>query len=667
MRPARFAVSALLCALVLPVLPAHAGWVPAVELLPSDIAAGTLSVAAGPDGTAVAAWVRAGQIEAALKPAGAPFGSPVGLGPAAGGRPSTAVADDGQALVAWTDGDDVRAALRSAGAPGFSGATVAEDATGATDAAAGFTLAGRALIAFTSPAERGLVTHPAGGAWSPAWTTAGPTSYSDVEVAPTAGADGAWTAWADKVGAQQRVSVRRWTAATGPETTGEVAGIPADSMLPPFLTSYSAGTLRMASGDGTDLTWVETRSELFPVPSSQTTLRGASATGASFGTPAALASGSNNVSFGSSFGLIGGPVVPLTGGGALSLWASSSTFTPTPTQNRIDAASRAAGATGFGAPAGFAGPTTDGFGDVAGAALPAGRVLVVRPRAGALDASVRTVGGTEESGSLVALAAPAAVVSATEAAGDGAGGAAAVWTAGPSSSLSAALFDETGPELGAISVPAAPVAGAAGGYTIAATDRWSGVGSIAWDFGDGTPAVTGPGPLHAYAAPGTYTITVTATDTAGNPRTATRQVAVAAAPPGGGADAAPALAGARLSPARIARPRSRSRTTKATGLSFRLSKAATVTATFTRAVRGWRSRSRCVAERPRTRTPRRCTRTVTAATLRLAGVAGDNRARLTARVGSRTLTPGTYRLTLVARDAAGRSSAPARLTLVVVR
>ena len=48
----------------------------------------------------------------------------------------------------------------------------------------------------------------------------------------------------------------------------------------------------------------------------------------------------------------------------------------------------------------------------------------------------------------------------------------------------------------------------------AAIDRWSGV-TVSWNFGDGNVA-TGLLSSHTYAAPGVYTVTVTATDGAAN-------------------------------------------------------------------------------------------------------------------------------------------------------
>ncbi len=50
----------------------------------------------------------------------------------------------------------------------------------------------------------------------------------------------------------------------------------------------------------------------------------------------------------------------------------------------------------------------------------------------------------------------------------------------------------------------------------------------AWDFGDGQPGTGGGAPSHAYAAPGTYTVTLTATDSNGASGIATQSIVVRA-------------------------------------------------------------------------------------------------------------------------------------------
>jgi PKD repeat protein len=95
-----------------------------------------------------------------------------------------------------------------------------------------------------------------------------------------------------------------------------------------------------------------------------------------------------------------------------------------------------------------------------------------------------------------------------------------------------ATYDVAPPILSDISVPTAATVGENASMSANAADRWSGA-SISWSFGDGS---TGAGATvsHAYTAAGNYTVSVTATDGAGNASSTTRTVQVAAPPTGGG-------------------------------------------------------------------------------------------------------------------------------------
>jgi PKD repeat protein len=84
--------------------------------------------------------------------------------------------------------------------------------------------------------------------------------------------------------------------------------------------------------------------------------------------------------------------------------------------------------------------------------------------------------------------------------------------------------------------PTASFAGPASGLAgTAVTFDGSGSGDpdgsivgYSWSFGDGTTSAAGPTTSHAYSAPGTYTVTLTVTDSGGLQSTASHQIAISA-------------------------------------------------------------------------------------------------------------------------------------------
>jgi PKD domain len=89
-------------------------------------------------------------------------------------------------------------------------------------------------------------------------------------------------------------------------------------------------------------------------------------------------------------------------------------------------------------------------------------------------------------------------------------------------------YDAAAPSLGAISVPAAGIAGSGVPMSATARDVWSSV-TPSWGFGDGSGG-SGDSVGHVYATPGPKTVTITATDAVGNITSQTREIAIAPAP-----------------------------------------------------------------------------------------------------------------------------------------
>jgi PKD repeat protein len=123
--------------------------------------------------------------------------------------------------------------------------------------------------------------------------------------------------------------------------------------------------------------------------------------------------------------------------------------------------------------------------------------------------------------------APADTATAGELAVDREGNALLSWRTGDR--IEAAAYDAGAPALGGLTLPDVQVeTGQTVTLSVSASDAWSAF-SFAWDLGDGATA-TGSSVTHAYAAPGAYPVTVTATDAVGNASSARGVVTVAQAP-----------------------------------------------------------------------------------------------------------------------------------------
>lgn len=89
--------------------------------------------------------------------------------------------------------------------------------------------------------------------------------------------------------------------------------------------------------------------------------------------------------------------------------------------------------------------------------------------------------------------------------------------------------DGAGPVLNDLDVPNTASVGTPVAMSVNPLDTWSDVASTTWDLGDGSTA-TGEAASATYDTPGTYTVTVTATDTLGKATAATREIVVVAPP-----------------------------------------------------------------------------------------------------------------------------------------
>jgi len=91
------------------------------------------------------------------------------------------------------------------------------------------------------------------------------------------------------------------------------------------------------------------------------------------------------------------------------------------------------------------------------------------------------------------------------------------------------FVDAAGPAISGLSVPQSATVGDTLAFSASPADRFSALGNTTWDFGDGTEA-TGTDTTHSYDTAGTYTLTVTSSDSLGFETTASSTVTVTAPP-----------------------------------------------------------------------------------------------------------------------------------------
>jgi hypothetical protein len=163
------------------------------------------------------------------------------------------------------------------------------------------------------------------------------------------------------------------------------------------------------------------------------------------------------------------------------------------------------------------------------AADPAGDAAAVwRTSSGTISAATRPAGAAFDAATTISSAGTTGLHPrvAMTAAGD----AIATWAGSTTGRVAVAVDDTTPPVLSAVTVPPSVQAGTAASMSAMVADAWSPV-TLAWDLGDGT-TTAGDAVSHAYAAAATRTVTVTATDAAGNVASETRQIVVSPVPGG---------------------------------------------------------------------------------------------------------------------------------------
>jgi hypothetical protein len=242
--------------------------------------------------------------------------------------------------------------------------------------------------------------------------------------------------------------------------------------------------------------------------------------------------------------------------------------------------------------------------------------------------------------------------------------------------LRAAAYDGGPPILLGAAVPTTALVGHPVTFSAAFVDLWSGLGGgqPTWSFGDGSVAVAGSAATHTFGAPGSYTVTLDASDILGNATSSTYTLTVTK-PPAAGLSP-PTVTGFtqshRVWRAGNARARisagGQKKLPVGTVFAFSVDEQATVSLRFTHRVGGRLIGHKCVAPSRKNAKRKRCRRTVTVGVLSFTAHAGRNTIAFAGRIShSVKLQPGSYKVSLVATNAAGRKPSVPTLAFTVVR
>jgi PKD domain len=608
----------------------------------------TPHVATDRTGTVVAVWERNGAIRSAVKVPGGSLSPAQTIGTGTADKPALALDGHGNALVAYESKGGIHAVQRLAGGAWTDLGPVAAKGTLPS---VGFSGDGAAVVAWAEATElRASVRQPNGVFPLGSLVGTGGDPVDEVRVVTNPASPDVVLVWASSSGPALRVRSSR----------GQANGL-FDSPQPVEAVTYGNGVTgaRVASLDAAmspagavEAAWTD-----FSVDGA---LNRSIALKATSRLPGAAA-GWNPVRQldVASFGLSGGNeireahVAPLDGGGAVVAWQYGEVVGG---YSQAWSASRAPGATTYSSPAtvGTSGDLTTWIHDVDVRPLPGNGALALWSR-GNEDVRAALSQGTAPFGaqSLVPIGSIPSVRE-VELADDGIGDAAALVLR--QETLVVARYDGTGPELRDLVSPGSAMPGEPANFSAVAFDALTSASAASWDFGDGTTA-TGASVAHTYTVAGTYKVTVSSTDAAGNHSSRTSSIAVAPRPLAGGKP--PRITRFSITPRAFGiAPRATPAVARKRGASFLYTVSAPARVTI--------SLRRC-RPTPHGRAARgkRCTRLLAAGSLSRAARTGVNRLRFSGRIGRRALRAGSYRATIVARDAAGRRSAPRSLAFRV--
>lgn len=493
-----------------------AAWRPPVPV-PGPVApAGGLDVAAGPDGTVIAVWSKqtAGgkQVVASVRPPGGGFSTPAPLGSPGGDAPQVAIDGNGTATVVWEQrvGGTTLLTIEQSTRPAGGDFGLAAPLSSFSDESRWPVLAvnsrGDTVVAWTNRTLTERIQARARRAGEPDF---GPvqelsgTGSANAAFSPAVavGDDGSGlVAWEREGGILQAAP---WAAALNGfgskfVVTSGAAGSEYGYEPAVAVTPTGAGLIAYHGGDGGAGPAIRCKTRANGVISGALDI--ASLPTAS-GSPALVADRAGDV---------------------LATWDSGSSV--------MRAAYRPAGQ-GFEPPVTLSGNQAKGFSPPSAAFTPAGDAVVawVAGPDGAerVQARVKRHGGgfatlQDDFPTHVDVAAPTAFAD-----GEGNMGTLALDDGGSDpGSLELRPFDAAPPRPAGLSLPSGAVERAGATFAAKFVDTWS-PATLSWAFGDGTVGAGSP-VGHAFAAPGTYKLTVKATDAAGNAAAQSGMLAVRA-------------------------------------------------------------------------------------------------------------------------------------------
>ena len=663
-------------ALALPTAAYAAAWLTTTDTLSAPGSnASSQRVVVTPTKDVVVVWLQESEVHAAVRPAGGTFDATT-LGPSSAFDPPAVAANAASDVIAvWIDGNVVHGAIRLAAGTPFTSLGMLSP-TGASAPNIAFTSTGTAILIYTRGGSLQARTRPPGGSFGPEttiYTSVGGDDVYNLGTVPSLATDASGDAMVafvtNRFGSTSftetvRTILRLPNGTFGANQTvvSETASRPGPTS--PQETVHFHPTLAMDDTGNAVIAisrFYTQTDPMFIFNITETGILAAvrSKAGGTWTTPAQTVDSTSSLFFIAP--RVDSPVVAFDGANqAVLAWSKSDPTVGSTFSSAIRTAFAPPDAT-FGSATDVV-TTTDVenfYGSPALARTGGGATLLALGHGTAVEWALRPPGGAF--GPLAPIANGLEPPSVFALGADPDGDVVATWQRPDDTPMhyhriEALIYDASPPATGDLMAPAGGTVGETLVFSTVATDAFSPL-SFEWTLGDGASG-TGAGVSHAYGAAGSYDVTVTALDTAGNVSPPTTKTIVVN-------PAAPVVESFAIDPTRFAvakakAARARASASRGTTLHFTLSQPGMVEIAFVRV----RLSRRC----PGSPRPRRCERTKAMGALTLDAAAGANAAPFDGRLDGKPLPRGRYRATIVGTTAgAPAPSAAVAADFTVVR